>query len=152
MAELALAWVLHNPNVAAAIIGASRPEQVRDNVQAASVRLEPDLIAAIEQVVDPVVVRDPAETRGEVYCRRPSLLDRGQADRAVHLAGVLEQPYLVHPGREQLPPVLPNQLSASDWLGKDSPLGASAGLTDSPSGPSYRHVHAMPHSSYRCAR
>ena len=62
MAQLALAWVLHNPNVAAAIIGASRPEQVRDNVQAAGVRLEPDLIAAIEQVVDPVVVRDPAKT------------------------------------------------------------------------------------------
>ncbi|WP_068110413.1 aldo/keto reductase family protein [Nocardioides dokdonensis] len=62
MAQLAVAWVLQNPNVSSAIIGASRPEQVSDNVKAAGVRLDDDLMAAIDQVVDPVVERDAAKT------------------------------------------------------------------------------------------
>ena len=41
MAQLAVAWVLQNPNVAAALVGASRPEQVHENVKAAGVKLEP---------------------------------------------------------------------------------------------------------------
>jgi aryl-alcohol dehydrogenase-like predicted oxidoreductase len=41
MAQLAVAWVLQHPNVSSAIVGASRPEQVRDNVKAAGVRLTP---------------------------------------------------------------------------------------------------------------
>ncbi len=41
MAQLAVAWVLQNPNVAAALVGASRPEQVAENVKAAGVKLEP---------------------------------------------------------------------------------------------------------------
>ncbi|GLY01759.1 MULTISPECIES: aldo/keto reductase family protein [Actinoplanes] len=60
--QLALAWVLQNPDVSAAIIGASRPEQVRDNAEACGVRLEATLLAAIDEVVDPVVVRDPSLT------------------------------------------------------------------------------------------
>ena len=40
MAQLAVAWVLQNPNVSSAIVGASRPEQVRDNVKAAGVKLD----------------------------------------------------------------------------------------------------------------
>jgi len=63
MAQLAVAWVLQNPNVSSAIIGASRPEQVTDNVKAAGVRLDADLLAAIDEVVDPVVERDPAKTQ-----------------------------------------------------------------------------------------
>jgi aryl-alcohol dehydrogenase-like predicted oxidoreductase len=63
MAQLAVAWVLQHPNVASAIIGASRPEQVVENVKAAGVRLEPDVLKAIDDVLDPVVVRDPALTR-----------------------------------------------------------------------------------------
>ncbi len=62
MAQLAVAWVLQNDNVAAAIIGASRPEQVADNVQASGVRLDVDLMAAIDDVLGDAVVRDPAKT------------------------------------------------------------------------------------------
>jgi len=62
MAQLAVAWVLQNDNVASAIIGASRPEQVRNNVAAAAVRLEDDLMDKIDKVLDPVVERDPGKT------------------------------------------------------------------------------------------
>ncbi len=62
MAQLAIAWVLQNGNVAAAIIGASRPEQVHDNVQAAGVTLDPDVLARIDEVLGDVVERDPAKT------------------------------------------------------------------------------------------
>ena len=48
MAALALAWVLRQPNVSAAIVGASRPEQVRENVAAAGVTLSDDTLAAID--------------------------------------------------------------------------------------------------------
>ncbi|MER6953995.1 aldo/keto reductase family protein [Streptomyces sp. NPDC000618] len=58
LAQLAVAWVLQNSNVSAAIIGASRPEQVTENVKAAGVKLEADLMQAIDTVLDPVVVRD----------------------------------------------------------------------------------------------
>jgi aryl-alcohol dehydrogenase-like predicted oxidoreductase len=63
MAALAVAWVLQEDNVAAAIIGASRPEQVRDNVQAAGVRLDADVKARIDEVLAPVAQTDPALTR-----------------------------------------------------------------------------------------
>ena len=62
MAQLAVAWVLQNDNVASAIIGASRPEQVQNNVAAAAVRLEDDLMDKIDKVLDPVVERDPGKT------------------------------------------------------------------------------------------
>ncbi len=62
MAQLAIAWVLQNPNVSAAIIGATRPEQVTENVVATGVRLEPELLARIDEVLGPVVERDPART------------------------------------------------------------------------------------------
>ncbi|MGY5036691.1 aldo/keto reductase family protein [Streptomyces sp. 900116325] len=64
LAQLAVAWVLQNPNVSAAIIGASRPEQVTENVRAAGVRFDADLLKAIDDVLDPVVERDPALTAG----------------------------------------------------------------------------------------
>lgn len=63
MAQLAVAWVLQNPNVSSAIIGASRPEQVTDNVKAAGVTLDADVLAAIDDVVGPVVERDPGKTQ-----------------------------------------------------------------------------------------
>lgn len=63
MAQLAVAWVLQNPNVSSAIIGASRPEQVTDNVKAAGVKLDAGVLAAIDDVVGPVVERDPAKTQ-----------------------------------------------------------------------------------------
>lgn len=62
MAQLAVAWVLQNENVAAAIIGASRPEQVAENVKASGVVIPPELMARIDEVLGDVVVRDPQET------------------------------------------------------------------------------------------
>lgn len=61
-AQLAVAWVLQNPNVSAAIIGASRPEQVRDNAGAAGKRLEAELMRKIDETLADVVTRDPART------------------------------------------------------------------------------------------
>ena len=71
LAALAVAWVLQNDNVAAAIIGATRPEQVRDNVQAAGVRLDPELMARIEETLAPVAVTDPARTAADAPKKRP---------------------------------------------------------------------------------
>ncbi|MGI8334099.1 aldo/keto reductase family protein [Actinomadura scrupuli] len=62
MAQLAVAWVLQNPNVSAAIIGASRPEQVRDNVKAAGVKLDAEILKRIDEIIAPIAVTDPAET------------------------------------------------------------------------------------------
>jgi voltage-dependent potassium channel beta subunit len=63
MAQLAVAWVLQNENVSAAIIGASRPEQVTDNAKASGVRLDDATMKAIDEIVDPVVERDPGKTQ-----------------------------------------------------------------------------------------
>ncbi len=62
-AAVALAWVLTNPNVSAAIVGATRPEQLQENVKALDVELEPELLLAIEEMLNPVVKRDPALTQ-----------------------------------------------------------------------------------------
>ena len=62
MAQLAVAWVLQNQNVASAIIGASRPEQVVDNAAAAGKKLDADLLKAIDDVLADVVVTDPSLT------------------------------------------------------------------------------------------
>ncbi|MFF3176759.1 aldo/keto reductase family protein [Streptomyces sp. NPDC057900] len=64
MAQLAVAWVLQNSNVSAAIIGASRPEQVTENAVAAGVRLDADLLKAVDQILEPVARRDPGLTAG----------------------------------------------------------------------------------------
>ena len=62
MAQLAVAWVLQNDNVATAIIGASRPEQVHDNAGAAGKTIPADALARIDAVLGDVVERDPAKT------------------------------------------------------------------------------------------
>jgi aryl-alcohol dehydrogenase-like predicted oxidoreductase len=62
-AQLAVAWTLHNENVAAAIIGASRPEQVTDNVKASGVTLDADLLDAIDDVLGELPERDPGKTQ-----------------------------------------------------------------------------------------
>jgi aryl-alcohol dehydrogenase-like predicted oxidoreductase len=62
MAQLAVAWVLQNRNVSAAIVGATRPEQVRENVKASGVVLAPAIMKRIDDVVGPVVERDPRKT------------------------------------------------------------------------------------------
>lgn len=61
MAQLAIAWVLQNDNVSAALVGASRPEQVAENVKAAGVRIPADVLARIDEVLGDVVTRDPAK-------------------------------------------------------------------------------------------
>jgi aryl-alcohol dehydrogenase-like predicted oxidoreductase len=55
MAELALAWVLREPNVASAIVGASRPEQVEANARASGIELSEDTLAAVDEAVGEVV-------------------------------------------------------------------------------------------------
>jgi aryl-alcohol dehydrogenase-like predicted oxidoreductase len=62
LAQLAIAWVLTNENVSSAIVGASRPEQVTDNAKAAGRTLDESTLAAIDDVLGPVVERDPAKT------------------------------------------------------------------------------------------
>jgi len=62
MAQLAIAWVLQNSNVSAAIIGASRPEQVTENVKAAGVTLEPALLEQIDEVLGDVPETDAGKT------------------------------------------------------------------------------------------
>ncbi|MDQ6874158.1 MAG: aldo/keto reductase family protein [Actinomycetota bacterium] len=61
-AQLAVAWVLQNANVSAAIIGASRPEQVHENAVAAGVRLDDGLLNRIDEVLGDVVESDADET------------------------------------------------------------------------------------------
>ena len=63
MAQLAIAWVLQNENVASAIIGASRPDQVRDNVKASGVVLDEYVMAAIDDAVGHLAERDPSKTQ-----------------------------------------------------------------------------------------
>lgn len=62
MPQLAIAWVLQNPNVSAAIVGASRPEQLEDSVQASGLTLAPEIMTAIDRALDGVIERDPALT------------------------------------------------------------------------------------------
>ena len=65
MAQLAVAWVLQNDNVAAAIIGASRPDQVQENVAASGVVIPAELLRRIDDVLGDVVERDPRRTDAE---------------------------------------------------------------------------------------
>ncbi|MGO1440291.1 MAG: aldo/keto reductase family protein [Brevibacterium yomogidense] len=62
MAQLAIAWVLSNENVASALVGASRPEQIESNVRAAGVTLEADVLARIDDAIGHLAERDPAKT------------------------------------------------------------------------------------------
>jgi len=61
-ASVALAWVLQNQNVSSAIVGASRPEQIAENVKALDVVLEPDFVEAVEQALAPTTLSDPGFT------------------------------------------------------------------------------------------
>jgi aryl-alcohol dehydrogenase-like predicted oxidoreductase len=61
-AQMAIAWVLANDNVAAALVGASRPEQVSENVKASGVELPDDILKRIDAVLGDVVERNPKLT------------------------------------------------------------------------------------------
>ncbi|WP_108250729.1 aldo/keto reductase family protein [Planctomonas deserti] len=63
LAQLAVAWVLQNDNVASAIIGASRPEQVHENVKASGVEIPAELLGQIDEVLGDIVERDPEKTK-----------------------------------------------------------------------------------------
>ncbi len=62
MPQMAIAWVLQNPNVAAALVGASRPDQLDETVKASGVVLDDDTMAAINQTLAGVATFDPEET------------------------------------------------------------------------------------------
>jgi len=67
MAQLAVAWVLQNPSVSTAIVGATRPEQVRENVQASGVELDEEVMHRIDDVLGPEIERDPALTTSPAH-------------------------------------------------------------------------------------
>jgi aryl-alcohol dehydrogenase-like predicted oxidoreductase len=72
MAQLAIAWVLQNDNVATALVGASRPEQVHDNVKAAGVKIPAEAMERIDEALGSNVETDPAKTAENAPQRRPS--------------------------------------------------------------------------------
>lgn len=59
MSQMALAWVLQNPNVSSAIMGATKPAQIKDNVKASGVKLPPEVMKAIDGALGKVAERDP---------------------------------------------------------------------------------------------
>ena len=71
MAQLAVAWVLQNDNVSSALVGASRPEQVVENVKAAGVRLDADVLKRIDEALGDIVELDPARTVENAPKARP---------------------------------------------------------------------------------
>ena len=72
LSQLAIAWVLQNSNVSSAIIGASRPEQVTENVKAAGVTLDEGLLKGIDEVLGHIVEKDPAKTAQNAPQKRPN--------------------------------------------------------------------------------
>ena len=63
MAQFALAWVLQNKAVSAAIVGASRPEQMKDNLGASGVEIPADVMAKVDEVLDGLYMTDPSLTK-----------------------------------------------------------------------------------------
>ena len=61
-AQLAIAWVLQNPNVSSAIIGATKPSQIKENVKAAGVKLDKSIMDEIDTVLTGVITTDPSKT------------------------------------------------------------------------------------------
>ena len=72
MAQLAIAWVLQNDNVAAAIVGASRPEQVQANVKAAGVQIPAEALQRIDEALADVIQSDPGQTAQNAPATRPA--------------------------------------------------------------------------------
>jgi len=61
--QLALAWALQNPNVSSVIMGATKPSQVKENVKASGIKLEPSVMKAIDVALGNLPERDPAKTQ-----------------------------------------------------------------------------------------
>lgn len=70
MAQLAIAWVLQNDNVAAALVGASRPEQVAENVKAAGVAIPADAMTRIDEVLGDAVNADGKQVARSTPAKR----------------------------------------------------------------------------------
>ena len=62
LAQLAVAWVLQNPNVSSAIIGATKPSQIKENVKAAGIKLDTETMKAIDRALGALPERDPSKT------------------------------------------------------------------------------------------
>jgi voltage-dependent potassium channel beta subunit len=71
MAQLAVAWVLNRPGISAALVGASKPEQLIDSAGASGIELTDDVLAAIDEALGDVVVTDPARTLESSPQQRP---------------------------------------------------------------------------------
>jgi voltage-dependent potassium channel beta subunit len=63
LAQLAVAWVLQNPNVSAAIIGATKPAQIKENVKASGVKLSTETMREIDSVLGSIPEKDPSKTQ-----------------------------------------------------------------------------------------
>lgn len=63
MAQFALAWVLQNDNVASAIVGATKPEQISSNIEAVGVEIPGEVMNQVSEILAPVAVFDPRETK-----------------------------------------------------------------------------------------
>jgi hypothetical protein len=63
MAQFALAWVLQNPNVSSAIVGATKPQQITDNLKAVGVKIPQEIMQKVTEILAPVAVFDPRETK-----------------------------------------------------------------------------------------
>lgn len=63
MAQFALAWVLQNDNVASAIVGATKPEQISSNIAAVGVEIPEEVMKQVSEILSPVAVFDPRETK-----------------------------------------------------------------------------------------
>ena len=134
MAQLAVAWVLQNDNVASAIIGASRPEQVDENVKASGVDAR-ELLGRIDEVLGDVVERDPGRTAQNAPRPPPQLRPPGSALLQWAQAHRPRRPR--SPSRRRVTCSTPSASSprhdspthdsASAWLGKGtgSPEGCS---------------------------
>jgi aryl-alcohol dehydrogenase-like predicted oxidoreductase len=72
MAQLAVAWTLRRPELAAAIVGASRPEQVHENAAASGVTLSQDVLDAIDEALGDYPIREPRLA----YGAQPGVLHR----------------------------------------------------------------------------
>lgn len=59
LAQLSIAWVLQQPGISSAIVGGSRPEQLADSAAASGVKLDPDLLDAIDKILDDTIERAP---------------------------------------------------------------------------------------------
>ena len=63
MAQFALAWVLQNSNVASAIVGATKPQQIASNIAAVGVEIPAEIMAKVAETLEPIAVFDPRETK-----------------------------------------------------------------------------------------